>query len=89
MKELVNIGECKDKGLINIEENERACKYRGKKEREIKSIGEINSLAYSEECYGNGRRVHMGNNWFTSGCFISRLIVHLFVSSGYGLLIDF
>ena len=55
----------------------------------MKSLGETNSLGYVKVCYGDGRRVQMGNNWFTSGCFISRLIVHLFVSVGYGLLVDF
>ena len=55
----------------------------------MKDIGETNSLAYSEECHGDGQRVYMGNEEDTSGCAIGRWIAHLFANVGYGLLVDF
>ena len=86
---LVIIRECKHRGLIKIWENENPSVCKGNKERDLKEIGETNSLGYSEECHGDGQRVHMGSEEDTSGCFISKCVTHLFVSSGYGLLIDF
>ena len=53
-------GNIKEMGL-KMSQREGAYKYKGEKERDLKSPGETNSLAYSEECHGDGRRVGMEN----------------------------
>ena len=42
-------------------ENELAYNYRGEKERDLKYTGETNSVGYTEECYGDGQGVQIGN----------------------------
>ena len=42
-----------------MSQREGAYKYRGEKERDLKNIGETNSLAYSEECHGYRQRVQI------------------------------